>query len=97
MMLHQLEEQNESLSLNLGPFPRFFFITICTATQQISADTLSGLSFSCHLRSPAGSSAGAAAINDFFGHLNEDTIEFVLLSELTSVSSHAFVALAHYS
>lgn len=56
---------------------------------------LSELSFSCHLRSPAGSSGGAAAINDFFGHLDEGADEFMLLSELTNVSPRALVALAY--
>lgn len=93
MMLHQLEKQNELLFFNLGPFQGFFIIR-CATTQQISSDTLSELSFSCHLRSPAGSSGGAAAINDFFGHLDEDAVEFMLLSELTNVSPRAVVALA---
>lgn len=65
MMLRQLEKQNELLFFNLGPSQHFFIIKI-TTTQQTSADTLSELSFSCHFRSPAGSSGGAAAINDFF-------------------------------
>lgn len=95
MMLHQQEKQNELLFFNLGPFQDFFFIIRCTTTQQISADTLSELSFSCHLRSPAGSSGGSAAINDFFGHLEEGVDEFMLLSELTNVSARALVALAY--
>ncbi len=93
MMLHQLEKQNELLFFNLGPF-RDFFIMRCTTTQQMSADMLSKLSFSCHLWSPAGSSGGSAGINDFLGHFEESDDEF-MLSELTNVSPCAFVALAH--
>lgn len=54
--------------------------------QQITADMLSELSFSCHLRSPAGSTGEYETINDFFGHLDEGGDEFMLLSELTNVS-----------
>lgn len=74
----------------------FFFIIRCTTTRQTSADTLSELSFSCHIWSPAGSSGGAAAINDFFGHLDEHTLKFMFLTELTSVSVRALVAAAYY-
>lgn len=94
MMLHQLEKQNELLFFNLGPF-QDFFIRRCTTTQQISADMLSELSFSCHLRSPAGNSGGSAAINDFFCHLDEGADEFMLLTELTNVSPRALVASAY--
>lgn len=94
MMLHQLEKQNELRFFNLGPF-QDFFIRRCTTTQQISADMLSELSFSCHLRSPAGSSGASAAINDFFCHLDEGADEFMLLIELTNVSPRALVASAY--
>lgn len=43
-----------------------------------------------------GASGGDAAINDFFGHLDEDSAEFMLLGGMTSVSPCAIVTLAHY-
>lgn len=94
MMLHQLEKTNELLFFNLDPFQDFFIIR-CTTKQQMSADMLSELSFSCHLRSPAGSSGGSIAINDFLGHLEKRVSGFMLLSELTNVSARALVALAY--
>lgn len=55
--------------------------------------TLSELSFSWHFWSPAGSSGGAAAINDFFGHLDK---KIMLLAGLISESVYALVVAAYY-